>query len=169
MKTLFLMRHAQADRAQPGMRDIDRPLSQRGRKDALLMGQYLQGNHNIPELILVSPALRVRETLNGVTEFFGGGVKTKQIDKLYSGGLEDYFEALRNLPLTVEHVMIIGHNPILEDMSAKIRSGTSGRSFLEFSPAAVGSFELPSKTWEELMWGTGEFKWMMKPGLLESP
>ena len=169
MKTLYLMRHAHSDRAQPGVRDIDRPLSRRGRKDSWLMGRYLQGSQNLPELILFSPALRVRETLNGITEFTGEGIEAEQIEKLYSGGLEVYFEALRSLPLTAEHVMIIGHNPILEDMAAKLRSDPSGKSFREFSPAAVGCFCLPAKSWQELTWGSGDFKWLMTPGLLESP
>src|SRR5271155_2479679 len=62
MRRLMLLRHAKTERAQPGERDRDRKLTKRGRSDAALVGTYMARHGLVPDLALVSPATRARET-----------------------------------------------------------------------------------------------------------
>ena len=64
MKTLLLMRHAKSSWDNPGLRDFDRPLNERGLKAAPLMGRYLRAQGIAPDLIVSSPAQRAQQTVN---------------------------------------------------------------------------------------------------------
>src|SRR5215210_985063 len=62
MKTLLLMRHAKSSWAEPGLKDFERPLNERGQKAAPLMGRFLRRQSMKPELVICSPAERARQT-----------------------------------------------------------------------------------------------------------
>ena len=62
MRRLMLLRHAKTERAEPGQRDRDRKLMKRGRADAPKLGAYMAHHDLIPDLALVSPAVRAEET-----------------------------------------------------------------------------------------------------------
>src|SRR5262245_47015244 len=73
MSRLYLLRHAKAGWAQPGMRDFDRPLEPLGRTDADSIGAAMRANAYIPDLVLCSTAKRARETLDWVAHHIGNG------------------------------------------------------------------------------------------------
>jgi phosphohistidine phosphatase len=68
MKTLLLMRHAKSSWKHPDLPDQDRPLNKRGEKDAPRMGKYLKEKELVPQVILASPAKRIKQTVDGVLE-----------------------------------------------------------------------------------------------------
>ena len=68
MKTLLLMRHAKSSWKQKDLPDIERPLSSRGEKDAPMMGRMLKKKELIPDLIISSPAVRARQTVEEVAK-----------------------------------------------------------------------------------------------------
>ena len=62
MRRLMILRHAKAERAAPGGRDHDRALNERGREDARKIGDYMARHGLLPDRVVVSPAIRTRET-----------------------------------------------------------------------------------------------------------
>ncbi|HVG21430.1 MAG TPA: histidine phosphatase family protein, partial [Blastocatellia bacterium] len=68
MKTLLLLRHAKSDWDDPKLRDFDRPLAARGKRDAPRIGKALKERGPSPDLIVSSPAARARETIEAVID-----------------------------------------------------------------------------------------------------
>jgi phosphohistidine phosphatase len=112
---LFLLRHAKAGWAQPGMKDIDRPLDATGRADAEAIGEAMKRRGHASLTTLCSPARRARETLEGVRRHAGVG-KVEWCEELYSGGASSYL-ALIAAHGDVEPMLVVGHNPMMEDLA----------------------------------------------------
>ncbi|KQY86317.1 MULTISPECIES: histidine phosphatase family protein [unclassified Brevundimonas] len=110
MQRLILMRHAEAERAASSGRDRDRALSVRGRQDAAAMGRALAARGMRPDLALVSPALRTRQTWDLLHDAFGD-VQVREDEAQYNGGAH----ALRLLVEAAEDeagcLMVVAHNP----------------------------------------------------------
>src|SRR5688500_9657880 len=110
MQRLILMRHAEAERAAGSGRDRDRGLSARGRTDAAAMGRALAARGLQPDLALVSPAARTRQTWELLHDAFGD-VQIRDDEALYNGGAG----ALRRLVEAAEEeagcLMLVAHNP----------------------------------------------------------
>ena len=116
MKTLLILRHAKSSWKDPDLSDHDRPLNTRGEKDAPRMGRLLRKQELLPELILSSSAERARKTAEKVAEEseFEGMLRFSR--DLYSFGKEAYLEALSEVPDEINIVMIVGHNPSVEEL-----------------------------------------------------
>lgn len=110
MQRLILMRHAEAERAADSGRDRDRTLSSRGRIDAAAMGRALAARGVRPDLALVSPATRTRQTWDLVHDAFGD-VQIRDDETLFNGGAD----AIRRLVEEAEDeagcLMVVAHNP----------------------------------------------------------
>lgn len=145
MKTLLLMRHAKSSWKDSELADHDRPLNKRGKKDAPRMGVLLQEKELVPQRILCSSALRSRETAQAVTENSDFSGEIVYLDRLYMAETDEFLAVLRELPDSLERVMIIGHNPGLETLLQTL----SGR--IESLPTAVlAHLTLQSSSWAEL-------------------
>lgn len=118
MATLFLLRHAKAGWALPGVRDFDRPLEASGRADAEAAGAEMRNRGYVPDLTLCSNALRARQTLEGIA----GEADTGRVvfcDSLYSEDAAGYL-ALIHKNADSGSVLVIGHNPMMEDLATAI-------------------------------------------------
>ncbi len=167
MKKLLLMRHAKSDWNNPGLKDHDRPLNDRGKNDAPRMGKFLRQTDNIPELILASSARRVKETVEGVSSEWEHQPEVVFLDELYSGSYRGYFEIIQNHSKPVDSIMVIGHNPTMEDTAAALSCGSNTSSVLIFPTAAIACYEVPATGWSRLKRSSGELKWFMIPKLLK--
>lgn len=116
LSRLYLLRHAKAAWAAPGMRDFDRPLDATGEADARATGTAMQRQGFTPDLTLCSGARRARETLSGIAEGADTG-RVLFLDCLYSEDAAGYLEAIRKHSGQVEALLVIGHNPMLEDLA----------------------------------------------------
>jgi phosphohistidine phosphatase len=116
MKSLLLMRHAQARWKQTGLADRGRPLNKDGRRDARRMGDLLRQQDLIPEWIVCSAAMRARETAERVAEAAGYHGEILHIEQLYGAEPSEYLAALRAVPAQVGRALLIGHNPGIEDL-----------------------------------------------------
>lgn len=114
MHRLFLLRHAKAAWAAPGMSDFDRPLTPEGMRAARAAGAAMAAAGAVPTLVLCSPALRTRQTWEGVAEAFGAGMPVDFVSGLYDGGADAYLETLRGAGPAAS-VLMVGHNPMTED------------------------------------------------------
>src|SRR5262245_12643213 len=112
---LLIFRHAKAEKGTPGMRDRDRPLNPRGRKDAPRMGAYMARHKLVPACVLVSPALRTRETWAGLATSFLGSVEVTFEDRLYESGPESILAVVREIDPSAATLLVVGHNPGLHE------------------------------------------------------
>ncbi|MEP6906498.1 MAG: histidine phosphatase family protein [Pseudoxanthomonas sp.] len=124
MRELILLRHAHAEPCAPGVADMDRPLSAEGQAEAVAAGRWLVEQGLVPDRILCSPARRARETLEAVLGVIGSVEQTLE-DRIYeatSGTLAELADAHRD----TERLLLLGHNPGLEQLAALMHSGQSG-------------------------------------------
>ncbi len=113
---IYLVRHASAAWPQPGLRDFDRKLDQRGRDEAVRLAEMMTVNGYAPETVVCSPATRCVETLDILRSAMPENTPVRHHQPLYSGSSDDY------LALIEEHadegtasLMIVGHNPMTEE------------------------------------------------------
>lgn len=115
MSKLYLLRHAKAGWALPGVRDFDRPLTAAGVADAEATGAAMRAGGHVPDLTLCSNALRCRETLEGVAIHADTG-RVLFLDKLYTEDAAGYLSIIREHD-DIGSLLIIGHNPMTEDLA----------------------------------------------------
>lgn len=115
-RELWLLRHAKAKR-DDSFEDFDRPLKKRGKNAALEMGTWLQQQNLIPDWVLSSPAKRAIATATRVVEAMDASDLTIMQDKrLYAEGYEQLKAVLADCPAGAQRVLLVGHNPELEDL-----------------------------------------------------
>ena len=122
MSRLFLLRHARAAWAEPGDRDFDRPLTVAGQRESRAVGEMMLANGYRPDRVICSPARRALDTWRGVAEVLG--VKPSEAllsETLYSADASGYLNIVRNNGAT-ESLMIVGHNPTMEDLAIGLAS-----------------------------------------------
>jgi phosphohistidine phosphatase len=113
VKTLILMRHAHA--AQ-GDDDFDRPLTERGQKQAEVVGFDFKELGLQPDQVLCSSALRARRTAEIVAAVLGFSGELVRSDELYEASMMDYFKAVQGMAETVETLLLVGHNPSVSEL-----------------------------------------------------
>ncbi|MBI4701777.1 MAG: histidine phosphatase family protein [Deltaproteobacteria bacterium] len=110
-RRLIIMRHAKSDWDADAQGDHDRPLSERGKREAPRVGKELARRGWVPERVLSSDARRARQTWKRVRKSFGDRVEATLVPSLYLGGVDELRQALGALPDAVGTAMAIGHNP----------------------------------------------------------
>ena len=145
MKTLLILRHAKSSWNHPTLTDYDRPLNGRGKRDAPRMGKHLRQEGLIPDRILTSSAKRARRTARKVAKGCGYTGKVKKLDVLYDTVSGVYYETLQALPDKYQCVMVVGHNPTMEQLVYSL----SGQ-MRQMPTAALAHIELPIQRWEAL-------------------
>lgn len=146
MKTLFLVRHAKSSRDDPRHSDKDRPLNDRGRRDAPRMGERLAKQEVKPDLILSSPAVRALSTTKIIAKKLDYKVKDIVIDaRLYAAAADDLLEVIRNLGDKRKRVMLVGHNPELSELAHRFSSEIS-----DMPTCAVAEFVFDMKSWSDV-------------------
>jgi phosphohistidine phosphatase len=126
MRRLLLLRHAKTERAERGERDRERKLMKRGRADAATMGHYIVRHHLVPDLALVSPALRTQETWALVAAAFATAPPNVTDDRIYNAGSEPLAELIQETG-AAPTLLVVGHNPGLHELALQlIGSGDVG-------------------------------------------
>src|SRR5687767_3163015 len=115
-KTLLVMRHAKSSWKDSTLEDHDRPLKKRRRKAAPRMGRLLTGESLVAEGLLTSTALRAAETARAVAKACGYEGPIHALRELYLGGPGSYVATVKRLGGDAERVLVVGHNPDLEDL-----------------------------------------------------
>jgi phosphohistidine phosphatase len=118
MRRLMLLRHAKAERSRPGERDLDRILTERGRVDAPRIGQYLLRHGLVPDLAVVSPSVRTRETYELVAGAFERRPAVSYDERLYEAAPPAILAVIRETAPSVRTLLIVGHNPGLQELAA---------------------------------------------------
>src|SRR5688572_1787674 len=116
MKTLLVLRHAKSSRNDPTLDDHERPLNERGRRDGPRIGKLVRERGLIPDIVISSDAVRARMTTEAMVEAarYAGAILLDP--HLYMACAADILSLLRTVPENAETVMIVGHNPGLEQL-----------------------------------------------------
>jgi len=140
MRELILLRHAHAEDATAGEADLDRPLSAEGQAEAEAAGNWLAAQKLVPDCVLCSPARRSRETLEAVLGVVGY-VEQKIDDSIYEAE-PGALIALADNHADIDRLLLVGHNPGLEQLAALLHSGQSG-DYRGMPPAGIAVLSMP--------------------------
>ena len=149
MKTLLVLRHAKSSWNDPALDDHERPLNKRGRRDAPRMGELVREYGLIPDVIISSDAVRARLTAEAVAEAARYAGEILLDPHLYLASPADILSLLRTVREKAETVMIVGHNPGLEELVAQL---TGERQ--DLPTAALAQIALPIDQWRDLKLST---------------
>lgn len=154
MKTVILVRHAKSSWKNPGLKDFDRPLNKRGKRDAPFMGEKIRERNILPDLILSSPAKRARKTAIRFSEEIGyPKEKIRYDDKMYHSDALYLLDLVRDMDDEHETIMLFGHNPDFSDLADML---------LEHNPAptipttGVHCIRFAVDRWRKVQEGKGE-------------
>jgi len=162
-KTLLLLRHAKSSWKDETLADFERPLNERGQREAPRMGEFLRRQELLPDLILSSSARRAHDTTELVVEASGYEGQVIFTRDLYHGEPESLIEVLRHVPDACQSVMLVGHNPELE-LFLETLTGVSEH----LSTGGLAMIALPIASWQELHEGVrGKLRGLWSPKTLE--
>ncbi|MEX2176748.1 MAG: histidine phosphatase family protein [Pirellulaceae bacterium] len=145
MKTLLLLRHAKSSWKETDLDDHDRPLNERGKRDAPRIGALLREENLVPEYLVVSSAKRARKTAEHVIQQCGFRGEARITGELYEADRNKLLRIIAQLPEPLGRVLLIGHNPGLEELLESL----TGR-YAPLTTAALAHVELPIDVWSEL-------------------
>jgi phosphohistidine phosphatase len=145
MKTLLILRHAKSSWKDDQVGDHDRPLNKRGKRDAPRVGELVQQVQLQPELIISSTAKRTRKTASRVAKQCGYQGIIELQGTLYLAPPGAYIEALRKVDDSVNRVMVVGHNPGLEQLLTLL----TGQHIL-LPTATLAHVELDLARWRDM-------------------
>ncbi|NYI03333.1 SixA phosphatase family protein [Allostreptomyces psammosilenae] len=119
-RRIIVLRHAKAD--WPAVPDHERPLADRGRREATAAGRWLAETGIIPDLALCSSSVRTRETWKLVAHELPTRPRTRYEDRLYEASLADLMALLADTPPEVGGLALIGHNPGMHELVTTLLS-----------------------------------------------
>ncbi len=170
MPTLFLLRHAKSSRDDPDLDDFDRPLAPRGCKAAPRMGVEMAARGWMPDMALVSPAVRTSQTWTLVS----GALTREQApdtrfeEGLYMAPCASILSHVCALPESVSSVLVVGHNPGLHECALTLAGPHSDTAALQsveakFPTAALARFDIEDD-WIALLPGRARLTHVVRPG-----
>lgn len=166
MLKLYLLRHAKSSWADT-TGDFERPLAERGRRAAPAMADMMRERGYVPELILVSPAKRTRETVEMVQPRLGPDIPIELDRRLYLASAGVILERLRQVRDDVASVMIVGHNPGLERLARELAAtgdqANLARLRRKYPTAALAVIEFAVSQWRRLKPGNGRLTAFVTP------
>lgn len=160
------MRHAKSSWDDSSLEDIQRPLNERGKKAAYRMGCFLKRTNNVPDLIMCSPAMRAEMTLQGVIDGLGQSIASENMDELYPGYVREIMTQIKQVKAVYENVMLIGHNPFMENMVAFLLKNKS--NMIVMPTAAMVLFETEAESWAEWDESSVSLKGFVTPKLIKN-
>ncbi len=147
MKKLILMRHGKSDWTDDALNDFDRTLNERGFKASSKMGEVLKSKNIIPDLILSSPAVRAKTTAELFAKSIGYQKEINFVDDFYFGVDESIIEEAKKTDNSVQTLMIVGHNPTMEEITSRL---TLDNEYVVFKTATIVVFSVPINKWSGL-------------------
>jgi len=155
VKTLFVIRHAKSSWDSKTLDDIERPLNDRGKRDAPRMGKRLKEKDIHPDLIISSPAKRAFSTAKRIAKILRYDKENiKVVGKLYHRDEDAMLEVLNKLKDKVSTVIMFGHNPGLTDFVNSIMS--EEQDIDNVPTCGVVAFQFKADRWDQVTWGTGK-------------
>ena len=175
MKRLFLLRHAKTEPENPGG-DHARVLIERGMSDAALMGRCLKDGGFEPDLVLCSSSARTRQTWSIVAPLLGHAPKVEYLDTLYLASTKRILAIAEGAPDSVKSLMLIGHNPGIEETSAllarKPETAEERANILnmreKFSTGSLAVLDFDAVSWKHVAPHLGALAAFVRPKFLRN-
>lgn len=145
MKRLLILRHAKSSWADSSQDDWHRPLNERGQQDAPRVGKWLSERSVLPDVIITSDAVRARTTAQAVAKTARYTRDLIVEPALYLAKPDTILDVLRSVKDAESIVMIVGHNPGLEELVGQLTG-----DYLGLATAAIVDIELSIEHWSEL-------------------
>src|SRR5262245_57310626 len=143
MKHLLLLRHAKSSWDDASLDDFDRPLNERGKRTAPLMGKWLRRKKVKPDLMLSSPAVRAKETTRLVCEAAGWSADLISYERtIYEAPVQRLLSIVSGIPNEVGLAVLVGHNPGFEELLEALTGETR-----RMPTAAAALIELNVESW----------------------
>jgi phosphohistidine phosphatase len=160
MKTILINRHAKSDWADEGMADFDRPLSERGERDAPEMAERLKAREINIDKIISSPAKRAITTCRHFCEVNGWDFdKVEQKREIYESGMKTVTDTAASLPEDIDTVIFFGHNP---DFSQLI-TWYSGKQFGNLPTCGIVCIDFDTDNWTDTKEMNGKIRFFDFP------
>jgi len=168
VKTLALFRHAKSDWSDARARDFDRPLNARGQRGARAMGAFIKQGGRQFDRMIASPAVRAAETVEEASKAWGCTFKVEWDRRIYLASSATLIDLLKELDGDPACVLMIGHNPGLEDLIFDLvpDDGSSPlRDVVEqkFPTATFAVLELAVESWRDITDGCGKLVELKRP------
>jgi phosphohistidine phosphatase len=152
------MRHAKSSWGDPSLADFERPLNERGRKAAPLVGRFMRKQRLRPDLVLSSPAERARQTAALVIEAAGLKAPLRYDERIYEATPSRLAEVVSQVEEAVGELLLVGHNPGLAGL-LELLAGESRR----VPTAALARVALDVEKWGRLRAGVGRVELFVRP------
>ncbi|MDW5315542.1 histidine phosphatase family protein [Rhizobium sp. PL01] len=168
-RRLLLLRHAKS--AWPeGVADHERPLSDRGRKTAPVIGAYMAREKLVPDLALVSPAQRAQETWAIVRDVLPSGILEREAPGIYEVPAENILSVIQAVTPGIQTLLMVGHNPGMEDL-ASLLTGKGDVEALDrmkdkFPAAGLAVIDFDLEDWGAVAARTGYLERFVTPRFL---
>lgn len=144
MKELILVRHAKSSWKDPTLRDHDRPLNKRGKRDAPEMGERLARSGRDPDLMVSSSAVRALDTARAIAGKLGYPCeRIAASERLFHAGVAELLQVIQGVDDSVDSLMLFGHNPGLTDLANHI----GPREILNMPTCAVLHLRFQADIW----------------------
>lgn len=171
MRRLMLLRHAKSDWSQAGLHDHDRALAPRGRAAAARMGVHLAARGLTPDCVLVSTALRTRDTWSLLAAALPARPATFD-ERIYEASAAALLDVIRATPSACRSLLVIGHNPGLQSLALLLAKDDGGGNALarlaeKFPTAALAVIDLPADGWADIRARSGRLESFVVPRLLD--
>lgn len=166
---LILLRHAKSA-CPEGVDDHDRPLAERGRKAAPIIGRHIAAEMLSPDLVLVSPARRAQETWALVKPMLPKKTKVEKAPGIYEVPGSAIIDVIRSVDAAVSTLMLVGHNPGMEEAAALIAgdgdADARARMAEKFPTTGLAVIDLHIESWGALSHGCGSLQRFVTPRML---
>lgn len=167
MKKLLLLRHAKSSRDDPSLADFERPLAPRGVRAAPRMGRELAARDWLPERALVSPAVRTHATWDLLAAEWPDRPPAEFPETLYDASAEEILAELRGAPERVSTLLVLGHNPGIQEIADRISGDASDQKALarlreKFPTAGLARLVFDGK-WRELDFAGARLTHCLRP------
>lgn len=168
MKTLTLLRHAKSGWDDPVLRDFDRPLNGKGKRAAQLVGRNWRTQGLVFDHVVASPAVRVLETIEQVATGYGDALAPAWDRRIYLASATTLLDLVHELPAGADHVLLVGHNPGLEDLVLLLVPDSDEQPLRDdveakFPTASTAQLRFEVADWHDVAAGKGTLTLFVRP------
>ena len=170
MKRLTILRHAKSSWKDRDLDDFERPLNGRGQRACRRMGREMRDRGMKIDFVLASPAVRIRQTIDGVKEHYELAAPMRFEERIYMARVSELLELIATIPDEADSALLVGHNTSAERLVLKLskddEAGLTKRVEEKFPTCALAAIELPIDRWSDIQPESGNLVELIYPGEL---